>query len=254
MIHNKTNNYLQFEKLNKEDDLIHLFTTRPFNFNKSFISEIEIDNQYNRLENLLNYKFIKIKKPIQTHTNIVKILNEENIDDEFEDVDGLITNLKGVALVTSLADCQGILLYDRVNKVIGNIHSGWKGTLNRIIRNAINLMVSTYGTEPSNIEAFICPSISKCHFEVSEDVKEMFEDEFKDIDINKYITKGELKENQKYYIDTIEINKNIMENLGLKEENITISNICTVCEGSLLHSYRTDKNESGRNISLICIK
>ena len=180
-------------------------------------------------------------------------LTKENLNDDFQDVDGLITDLKGVALVTSLADCQGILLYDPIKKIIGNIHSGWKGTLNKIIVNAIKLMEENFGCDPKNIEAYICPSILKCCFEVDKEVVDMFYENYNNID--DYVMKGDIKQGkQKYYIDTISINVNSMKELGLLEGNIHCSNICTKCHSDKYHSYRTDHDKSGRNIALICLK
>ena len=243
---------IQFEKLNNNNEIIHLFTKRPFNFSK-LTSTDKIKKDYQEIEQFFNYNFLKIKKPIQTHTNVVKIVTNDNLDDEFLDVDGLITNLKGVALLTSLADCQGILLYDAQKKVIGNIHSGWKGTLNKIIKNAIEIMQDNFNCNPKNIEAYICPSILKCCFEVDEDVVSMFKNNFDDID--EYIFIGEIKDNkQKYYIDTVSINVKEMEKLGLLKENIYCSNICTKCHADKYHSYRNDHDQSGRNIALICLK
>lgn len=250
----KTSNLISFNRLN-ENNVVNLYTMKPYNFRKGFVDDKSIDSYYCEIENKMSKKFNKIIKPGQNHTSVVKIVNQDNINEEFNNVDGLITNLKNVALVTSLADCQGILLYDNKNKVIGNIHSGWKGTLNRIIENAINLMISVYNSSPSDIEAYICPSILKCCFEVDEDVKNLFMEKFDDIEINKLINLGKIKDNkQKYLIDTISINKLIMLNLGLKEENIVLSNICTKCNNNLFHSHRGDGINSGRNIALISLE
>lgn len=245
---------MSFKKLNK-NEVINLFTFKPYNFRENMVSNDKIQQNYINLQQNLNYQFHKIITPHQTHTNIVKIVDESNINDPFDNVDGLITNIKGLALVTTLADCQGILLYDNQKKVIGNIHSGWKGTLNRIITNAINIMTSKYQCNLENIEVYLCPSILECCFEVDSDIKNLFLKEFKDININSCISLGKIKEGkQKYLINTVLINKKVMLNLGLKKENIILSNICSKCNSSFIHSYRTDGINSGRNISLICLK
>lgn len=249
---NREKHYIQFRKL-KEEHVQHLFTLKPFNFRKGVVDKEKIREQYKEIAEIFNRDVIFVK-PLQQHTNKVEVVTENNMNDEFLQIDGLITNLKGVALVTSLADCQGILLYDKKKQVIGNIHAGWRGTLNRIIENAIKLMISTYNCQASDIEAYICPSILKCCFEVDEDVKKDFIEGFKDIDINKCIDKGLVKEGkQKYFIDTTLINKMVMMRLGLKESNIVISNICSKCNGDIIHSYRYDKDLSGRNIAVICL-
>ncbi len=247
------NKYYTFDDLNNFPEIVHLYTTKPFDFSLERVGTKGIEKGFKEIEKDLHYKFNKIVMPIQTHTDVVKIVDSTNINDEFNDVDGLITNMKNVALVTKTADCQSILLYDPLKKVIGNIHSGWRGTLNKIIKNAIDLMVNEFGCEPQNIRACICPSIMKCCFEVSEDVEEMFRINFKEI--NDFITLGEIKDKkQKYYIDTIKVNKNVLIDLGLKEENISVSNLCTKCNSNVFHSYRAALKESGRNIALICIK
>lgn len=249
----KYDRYFYFDELNKFNNLIHFYTKKPFNFNSNIVSEMQIKDSYKIISNDFNYNFSKIKKCIQNHTNTVKIVDSNNVDDDFVNVDGLITNLKNVSLVTYLADCQAILLYDPVKKVIGNIHSGWKGTLNKILENAIKIMINDFSCNPSNIIACICPSILGCCFEVDEDVMLMFKKTF--YDYNKYINLGNIEnDKQKYYIDTVKININIMKNIGIRDDNIICSNVCTKCNSDVYHSYRKDKDKSGRNIALICLK
>ena len=243
--------YIQFEKLLEYNDIVHLSTKRPFDFSKN-VELDKINEQYQEIKDILKCDFTAIK-PNQTHTNVVKVVTEDNKNDKFLNTDGLITNLKGIALLISTADCQGIILYDPVKKVIGCVHSGWKGTLNKIIKNTILLMKEKFNSNPSDVIACITPSILKCCFEVDYEVVEMFKNNFDNID--GFIFKGEIKENkQKYYIDTVSINKQLLQELGLYEENIICSNICTKCNHSKYHSYRYDHDLSGRNISLICLK
>lgn len=236
-----------------DTDLISLFIHKPYNFKLDTVLEEGRIKQYKEIEEKINYSFKKIVGTKQTHSNNVKVIDNNNIDTTFENVDGLITNLKNVALVTYVADCQSILIYDTKNKVIGNIHSGWKGTITRISTNAINIMINEFNSNPEDIKIYISPSIHKCHFEVGEELKEEFIKEFSDINIEDYITKGDYKEEQKYYIDTVEINKKVLMNLGIKEENISSSDICSVCNDEI-HSYRKDKPNDGRNVTLICMK
>lgn len=247
--------YIQFEKLKDKDEIIHYFTKKPLDFNRKKIDENFIKSEYEEMQKLLNYECKKIIMPGQNHTNTVKIVDENNLDDKFENTDGLITNLKNIALITSLADCQGILLYDSHNKVIGNIHSGWKGTLKRIIYEAIILMIKEYNSNPKNIEVYFCPSILQCCFEVDEDVKNEFLEKFSDINIENYISIGKITNNeQKYNIDTVGINVEVIKKLGIEEKNIYTSNICTKCNNNIFHSHRGDKETDGRNIAFIMMK
>ena len=244
-------NFIQFDILTSFDDLAHLSTKKPFDFNNTKIDPDKIESEYKELNEILNIDPRKIVISFQKHTNIVKVVTEDNLDEFFNPTDGLITNLKNVALSIRTADCQGILIYDKEKKIIGNIHSGWRGTLGRIIVNAINIMKDTYDSNPKDIIVCFCPSILECCFEVDEDLAIDFRNEFKDINIDKYIRKGN---NNKYYIDTIGINNELLINIGLEKDNIINSNICTKCNKDKYHSYRGEPDINGRNVSYIMLK
>ena len=149
-----------------------------------------------------------------------------------------------------------MLLYDPVKKAIGSIHSGWNGTLKGIIVKAIEKLITEYQSNPEDIICCICPSIRQCCFEVDEDVKDLFYNKYKDLkNIDEIIKLGDKKENkQKYYIDTVKINIELLRNIGLKEENIIDSGICTMCHSKEFHSYRTDGKSFGVNGAIISIK
>ena len=83
----------------------------------------------------------------------------------------------------------------------------------------------------------------------------MFYQKYKDLEeIEQIIQKTELKTGkQKYVIDTAKINRLLLKQMGLKEENIIDSGLCTVCQSDKFHSYRVNKEQSGRNAALICL-
>ena len=240
---------MKFDILDKYN-LVNFITDKSVDINYSKQSRDEIRKI---LQGMSDYQFKKIISPRQTHTNNVVVINEDNLDSELQDVDGVITKLKGVALTIATADCQSIILYDKKNEVIGNIHSGWKGTLNKILSNGINLMIKEFSSNVEDIIVCIGPSIMGCCFEVDKDVVDMFNNNFTDIE--KFIRLGEIKDGiQKYYIDTVEINKRELINLGILEENIYLSNVCTKCSSDIYYSYRVDGQDSGRNVTLISMK
>lgn len=247
--------FLKFSKLNEYHNLIHFYTKKPFTIGFSADTKEQKDKKFKELGQKINYQFKKYILALQEHTtNVIKI-TDQNVNETFTGVDGLITNLKDVALVTTTADCQAILLYDPVNQVIGNIHTGWKGTLNKIIVNAINIMINDYHSSPQDIIACICPSILQCCFEVDEDIVKDFKKNFSHIDED--ISLGKIKDHkQKYFIDTVNINYKLLLDLGLVEKNIITSDICTRCNYQTYHSYRARHltNEDGRNIAVIVLK
>ena len=148
-----------------------------------------------------------------------------------------------------------MLFFDPVTKTIANVHSGWKGTLQRISIKTVEKMIKEFNCNPKDIICCICPSIRKCHFEVSLDVKEMFEKEFVDLQIDKNTDIMEKQKGQeKWNIDTVLINKIILERAELKTENIINSGICSVCNSELVHSYRVEKQGYGLATALISLK
>ena len=271
IVHIKKNGieYIQFRKLLEYKDKInHVYTLgTDWNFRTSKLGKHVItDEQYNK--NILSYKILckeldmdykKIAKPLQNHTDEVKIVkkhinkNEPDFNcEEYLETDGLVTNQKNIILGTTNADCILLLFYDPVKDIIANTHSGWRGTLQRISVKTVQKMVNEFNCNPEDIICCICPSIRKCHFEVDKDVKDMFENEYKDLD------KEQLKEiieekipNQKWNIDTVLINKIILKKAGLKDENIIDSKICSVCNSNKIHSYRIEKQGYGLNLALI---
>lgn len=240
---------MKFDVLDKYN-LVNFITDKSVDINYSKQSRDKIRSI---LQGMSDYQFRKIISPRQTHTNNVVVINEDNFDSELYDIDGVVTNIKGVALSIAIADCQSIILYDKKNQVIGNIHSGWKGTLSKILSNGINLMIEEFSSNVEDIIVCIGPSIMGCCFEVDKDVVDMFNKEFTDIE--EFIRLGEVKEGkQKYYIDTVGINKKELLRMGLLEENIYLSNICTKCNSDTYHSYRGQGIDSGRNVTLVCMK
>ena len=240
---------MKFDVLYKYN-LVNFITDKSVDINYSKQSRDEIRKI---LQGMSDYQFKKIISPRQTHTNNVVVITEDNLDNELQDVDGVITKLKGVALTIATADCQSIILYDKKNEVIGNIHSGWKGTLNKILSNGINLMIKEFSSNVEDIIVCIGPSIMECCFEVDKDVVDVFNNNYTDIE--EFIRLGEIKEGkQKYYIDTVGINKRELIKLGILEENIYLSNVCTMCSSDTYYSYRVYGQDSGRNVTLICME
>lgn len=192
------------------------------------------------LENLIkdlnidNYYILK-----QIHSN--KVFDITNIPKNYEG-DGLITNKSNIALVTKSKDCNSIFIIDTKNKIIGNIHSGWKGTLKSIITIAINQMKEKYNSVSKDIKIVFNPSIRECCFEVDNDVYDLFIKKYKD---KSYYQKV----GNKYHINLVRIIKDDAKKLGIKEENIIDNNICTLCNRKLFNSHRN--NDIELNYALI---
>ena len=264
--------YLQFRKLLEYQDTInHAYSLgTDVNFRTARVNKQELPKEeyekaiddYKKLSSSIGSNYINVVKTNQAHTDEVKVINkkiDENEPDinvnEYSNTDGLITNNKNLLLSTTNADCILLLFFDPIKKVIANVHSGWKGTLQRISVKTVEKMINKFNCNPKDIICCICPSIRKCHFEVDRDVKDLFEKEFQDLDISKSkdIMEKQL-ENKKWNIDTVLINKLILKKEGLLDENIIDSGLCSVCNCDLIHSFRVEKEGYGLSTALIELK
>ena len=258
--------YLQFKKLLEyKDKITHGYgiglnkNYRTAKANKEALGTKEYEKaikDYKDLSKALGIEYETIIKTNQMHTDKVQIvdgkqnLNEPDFD-IYKKTDSLITDKANLSLSTTNADCILLLFYDPVKNAIGNAHSGWRGTLQRISVKTVQKMKDEYGSNPKDIIACMCPSIRKCHFEVEQDVYEEFYNEFKSL---KQLDEIFEKRGNKWHIDTNLINKIILQDFGLKPENIIDSNICSVCHKDKIHSFRAEGKDYGLNTAIISLQ
>ena len=256
IIKNKDVIYLEFKRLLEFENIKHAFSLRPLDFADGKTIEEKkdlVDLNYKKMMESMTLENCDIIRPCQTHTsNVIKLGDQVGIyTSNLSDIDGLITDKTNKLLSLGFADCTPIYLYDKEKQIIGNIHSGWQGTAKKILKEAIIKMKEEFNCDPKDIICIIGPTIRKCHFEVQDDVKDIFYNKFSYMNnINEIIEYNEGKKT--YYIDTVKININLLKEEGILEENIVDSDICTYCNSKFIHSFRKDKELSGRNTSLIC--
>lgn len=172
----------------------------------------------------------------QIHSSII---NYSEKPQNFDGCDAIYTDKKNNFLAVSVADCIPVFLYEPEKKIVAGIHSGWKGTLDKIVSKTIVELKSKFSIDISNLIAFIGPGISQDKYEVGEEVGLLFDEEIR------------YKKNGKYYLDLKKDNYNQLLKSGLKKEKIEVSELCTFSEKDLLHSYRRDGVISGRMFGII---
>lgn len=256
--------YLQFRRLQEyKDNIAHAFTIGinndyrmpQYNSNPQKLTNEQIEenkNSYKKICKSIGIEYNDIVKTNQVHKDVVKKVNEKinkNGPDFFEEnyqgTDGLVTNQKNLAICATNADCIVLMMYDKTKKVIANVHSGWRGTVQNIAAKTIDKMQELYNCNPKDIICCISPSIRSCHFEVDEDVKDIFDKSFTNM-------QGAIeKHNEKWHIDTVKLNIDMLKEKGLREENIIDSKICTVCNSNLIHSYRGSNKNNGLEMGII---
>ena len=265
IVKGKDIDYLQFKKLLEYPEVKHVYVLKTHDMNfrlgTNFRNIEIVKKNLNTVCEELNIPIKNIIRPDYNHTANVKVVdfvdNSKEIPEisgkRFKDIDGLITDKKDIVMMSTNADCNLILLYDPIKHIVGNVHAGWRGTFNKIALNAINKMKEVYDCNPKNIICCLCPSIRKCHFEVEDDVKKVCESNFSYTGrLNEIIELGQIKDGkQKYFIDTILINKILLKEAGVKEENIIDSGLCSVCNSDIIHSKRAEGDYFGLGAALI---
>ncbi len=234
---NKDNKlYLQVKEFKVDDDFEHLFSTR-IGWDQNDLS--------GDLADILEVDKSKIYTVKQVHGIEVEIIKDQHAENtSTKERDGLITNLNDIVLTSYHADCVPLYFYDRVKKVIGIAHSGWKGSLNNISKEMIEAFKQEFSSDTDDIVVAIGPSIGSCCYEIQEDVARQFREKFTDS------AEIILVEDDKMYLDLWKINKSNLLNSGISQENIMESDFCTSCNIDYLYSYRRE-NTKDRMIGAI---
>lgn len=249
---------IRFPALSNFDFINHGFSTRlggvsegeygtmNLSFERGDNKENVIEN-YNRICNSLGLEPSDLIFSDQVHNTKIHVVTEADksrspYEKRLEGMDGLITNVPNLTLVTSYADCVPLFFVDPVHKAIGLSHSGWKGTAHKIGLKTVKAMQEQFGSNPGELITVIGPSICNECYEISEDVAKAFMNNFSPQETNHFLYK---KNNEKYQLDLWLANKYIMLEAGIKEEHISISNLCTCCNSSLFFSHRASNGKRG---------
>lgn len=176
----------------------------------------------------------------QTHGSNVRIVTQ-NSKHCTDDCDAIITNEKNLPLMVMVADCIPILMYDDKQKVIAAIHAGRNSTFLKIAQKTALIMMEKFNCKAEDLKVNLGPSIQKCCYEVSSELEDIVKNSFGDEFTNNRL------------IDLQGINSKQLIQIGLKEENINISKICTKCSNEEYFSFRLNKH-CGRFSGIITIE
>lgn len=222
---------------------------------KVVFSTADKDRSFNRhndvgvanLESIKNdFEVLDVKYLQQIHSDKVYVYKDGYSNIKDEEGDAIVTDEKDIAVGVFTADCVPVIIVNEEKKVVSAVHSGWKGTFNSIVVNAINKMKEESDINIADTKVYIGPHIRQCCYEVSEELKE------------KFIKSTGIDENKLFRGRNLSMEECILKdlrNLGIKEDNIFSLDLCTHCEKSVkLHSYRGTNGTYGRLFSFAYIK
>ena len=250
--------YLEYPLFQETGIVTSAFSTRLGGVSEGYYSSLNLsfdrgDDPARVLENFkrigasmgVNVEDMVLSK--QTHTTNVRVVTAEDKgkgvmrERNYTDVDGMITNVPGICLVTSYADCVPLYFVDPVKKAIGLSHSGWRGTVGKIGKNTVQLMQENFGSKPEDLLAAVGPSVCMDCYEVSEDVADAFKEAFPGHADEILLD----KKNGKYQLDLWRANEIVLTEAGVLKEKIAVTNICTCCNPDLLFSHRASHGKRG---------
>lgn len=188
----------------------------------------------------LGIKLEQLALSHQVHENKVLLVNEPG---RREGYDAQITNKPNVFVAVSIADCTPILIHDEKNNAVAAIHAGWRGTVGKIVLNSLELMHKNFGTEGKDCKAFIGACISYENFEVGDEVAVNFDSSLKRFNEQK----------EKWFVNLKKANQKQLLDFGVLENNVEVSDFCTVGNNNTFFSHRKEKGVTGRMMAVIGI-
>jgi hypothetical protein len=218
------------------------------------------DNYNNVIENRSRYLdlfALKLENMVcceQVHGNTVAVVGKEEQgrgaaekSGGLAGVDAMVCTTPGIMLTAFYADCIPVYLFDPLQRVVAIAHSGWKGTMGRIGGETLKTMARQFGSSPHQVQAFIGPGIGGCCFNIGEELVHRVQEEFVELDgILKYNCKG-------YTWDLPLTNRLILQEMGVKPDNIIDCDLCTACHRERFFSYRRDQGKTGRMAAVIAL-
>ncbi len=238
---------------------VHGFSTRLGGVSREHLSSMNLGFGRGDAEEHVYENFRRIGESIgvssedmvlsqQTHTTNVQVVKEADRGRGitkplgWTDVDGLVTDVPGLVLVTFYADCVPLFFLDPVKHAVGLSHSGWRGTVGKIGKVTVETMVREYGSRPEDILAAVGPSICQDCYEVSADVIEAFQKQYGKKQWDSLFYK---KENGKYQLNLWRANELVFLESGILPEHISVTDVCTCCNPEILYSHRASKGMRG---------
>ncbi|MGH9422150.1 MAG: polyphenol oxidase family protein [Thermoanaerobaculia bacterium] len=179
----------------------------------------------------------------QVHGKSVVRASREARWRECDSCDALWSSESGTALGIKVADCLPVTIADMEHGVIANIHSGWRGAVQKITAEALDVLGVATPFDPASAQAWLGPSIRICCFEVGEEVVEQFRASYAEAEL--FVDRGGAKP----HIDLPGLTTALLAERGMLPDNVHDSGLCTRCDGSIFHSYR--RKRGGRNLAIV---
>ncbi len=248
--------YYSSPRLEGVPGLVHSFLGRTGGVSSGHLASLNMGRrEEDRAESLFENKrrvgaafgidVEKIFTVSQVHSDRIVIIDDPDITPEeikTQEADGIITDIKGLAISILTADCVPVLLFDRKKEIGAAVHAGWKGTASKISARAIEIMMERFESQSQDIAAAIGPAIGPCCYEVGEEVVSAFGHQ----------SGVAFQHGNKWHVDLPKANLLQLQDAGVTD--IDLADICTSCRTDLFFSHRKEMGKTGRQLSFISLK
>jgi len=186
----------------------------------------------------------------QVHGNRIRVLDGDGpLPEGLPECDGLITGRPEVALGIRTADCVPLFFVDRVRRVIGAAHAGWRGTARGIAAAMVETLAGRFSSRREDLLAVIGPAIGPCCYQVDAPVFAAFS-----AMPGAGLFFRPCREKERWMVDLVLANRLQIREAGVPSENIYTTGLCTACRQDLFFSHRAGGGRAGRQINLIMLR
>jgi YfiH family protein len=200
--------------------------------------KVRVSENRSLLERALGFDLFNVAWVEQVHGDEVVVLTAANLPARGESLgraDALITEQKGIPLLIQVADCLPVLFYDPTHQAIGVAHAGWRGTVSHIAVKTLLAMGEHFGSKPEDVRVLLGPCIGACCYEVGVNVREEFTKVFPwGTEVFEPYQKGQWK------LDLAGANSRQLLEMGVKQEHLVVSGLCTVGHSEFFYSHRAE--------------
>jgi len=254
--------YLEATALTACDFLTHAFCTRrggisEGNFVSLNFSSNEGDSKKNVrtnwriLAHAFNLEVAQFFVVNQVHGEKILTIDRPLADlvvHEPPQFDAIITDQPGVAIGIKTADCVPIFFVDKVKRIIGVAHAGWRGTSLAIATKLVDTLITGFACRADDIIAAIGPAIGPCCYQVDEPV---FDAMTTHKDRESFFSPA--AEKGKWMLDLPLANRLQIIGKGIPDRNIYMADCCTSCNRDMFYSHRGEAGNTGRQLNFIML-
>lgn len=241
------------------DFVAHAFTTRvggntpaPYDYfnlggnipGDEFRKDAHVNRS--RLCDALSIKYSDLVVPGQVHSRNVELVNERSQIPDLKGVDGLVTDRHETPLLLHFADCVPVIIVDKLSKVIGIFHAGWRGTAQNIVSHGVERMVKELDANPANMVGVVGPAIGPCCYPTSDEVAQKLSETVKDAE-------GLIGMNGTQPAPDIKA-FNALQLLESGIQEVDVCDFCTACNPSMFYSHRQSGGTTGRQGALVSLR